>query len=69
VTTRPQHVVFGAGAIGLALTEALQRRGETGIRLINRSGSAPVADDVEVVGGARAGAGRHHTRPSVKRTR
>ncbi len=51
MTTRPQHVVFGTGAIGLALAEALQRRGETGIRLVNRSGNAPVTDDVEVVGG------------------
>jgi nucleoside-diphosphate-sugar epimerase len=47
-------VVFGAGAIGLALVEALRRRGETGIRLVNRSGSASVADDVEVVGGDAA---------------
>ncbi len=51
MSARPQHVVFGTGAIGLALTEALQRRGQTGIRLVNRSGSAPVADAVEVVGG------------------
>ena len=51
MSARPQHVVFGSGAIGLALTEALQRRGQTGIWLVNRSGSAPVADAVEVVGG------------------
>ncbi|MDT7742715.1 MAG: hypothetical protein QOE59_1793, partial [Actinomycetota bacterium] len=50
----PRQVVFGAGAIGLALVEALRRRGETGIRLVNRSGSASVADDVEVVGGDAA---------------
>jgi nucleoside-diphosphate-sugar epimerase len=47
----PRHIVFGAGAIGLALVEALRRRGHQGIRLVNRSGSAPVPDDVEVVGG------------------
>jgi nucleoside-diphosphate-sugar epimerase len=44
-------LVFGTGAIGLAVTEALQRRGQTGIELVNRSGSAPVVDAVEVVGG------------------
>jgi hypothetical protein len=48
VSTRPQQLVFGTGAIGLALTEALQRRGQTGIELVNRSGSAPVVDAVEV---------------------
>jgi nucleoside-diphosphate-sugar epimerase len=47
----PRHVVFGAGAIGLALVEALRRRGHKCIRLVNRSGSAPVPEDVEVVGG------------------
>jgi nucleoside-diphosphate-sugar epimerase len=48
--TAPQHVIFGTGAIGLAVFEALQRRGEI-VRLVNRSGNAPVPDDVEVVGG------------------
>ncbi|NUK78012.1 NAD-dependent epimerase/dehydratase family protein [Streptomyces lunaelactis] len=46
----PNHVVFGAGAIGLATVEALRRRGES-VRLVNRSGSAPVPEDVDVVGG------------------
>ena len=46
----PQHVIFGTGAIGLATLDALRRRGET-VRLVNRSGTAPVPDDVEVVGG------------------
>ena len=45
-----QHVIFGTGAIGLATLDALRRRGET-VRLVNRSGSAPVPDDVEVVRG------------------
>jgi nucleoside-diphosphate-sugar epimerase len=45
-----RHVIFGTGAIGLATLEALRRRGES-VRLVNRSGSAPVPDDVEVVGG------------------
>ena len=46
----PRHVVFGTGAIGLATMEALRRRGET-VRMVNRSGAAPVSDDVEVLGG------------------
>src|SRR5215207_7651267 len=46
----PRHVVFGTGAIGLATLEALRRRGER-VRLVNRSGTAPVPDDVEVLGG------------------
>jgi nucleoside-diphosphate-sugar epimerase len=45
-----RHVIFGTGAIGLATYDALRRRGET-VRLVNRSGHAPVPDDVEVVGG------------------
>jgi nucleoside-diphosphate-sugar epimerase len=48
--TSPRHVIFGAGAIGLATCEALRRRGET-VRVVNRSGHASVLDDVEVVGG------------------
>jgi nucleoside-diphosphate-sugar epimerase len=45
-----RHVIFGTGAIGLAILDALRRRGEA-VRLVNRSGSAPVPDGVEVVGG------------------
>jgi uncharacterized protein YbjT (DUF2867 family) len=37
-------------SFGLATFEALRRRGET-VRLVNRSGHAPVPDDVEVIGG------------------
>ncbi|MDN4611554.1 NAD-dependent epimerase/dehydratase family protein [Arthrobacter burdickii] len=44
------HVVFGTGAIGLATADALRRRGRT-VRLINRSGHAPVPHDIEVLGG------------------
>ncbi|WP_448627114.1 NAD-dependent epimerase/dehydratase family protein [Geodermatophilus sp. URMC 64] len=50
MTAAPRHVVFGTGAIGLATLDALRRRGETA-RLVNRSGSARVPDDVEVIGG------------------
>jgi nucleoside-diphosphate-sugar epimerase len=49
-TPAPRHVVFGTGAIGLATLDALRARGER-VRMVNRSGSAPVPDDVEVVGG------------------
>jgi nucleoside-diphosphate-sugar epimerase len=50
MTATPRHVIFGTGAIGLALLDALRRRGETA-RLVNRSGHARVPDDVEVIGG------------------
>ena len=53
MTTAPRHVIFGTGAIGLATLDALLRRGET-VRMVNRSGSAPVPDEVEVVGGDAA---------------
>src|SRR6201982_3222767 len=46
----PQHVIFGTGDVGLATLDALRRRGETA-RLVNRSGTAPVPDDIEVLGG------------------
>jgi nucleoside-diphosphate-sugar epimerase len=48
--TPARHVVFGTGAIGLATYDALRRRGET-VRLVNRSGSAAVPDDVDVMAG------------------
>jgi nucleoside-diphosphate-sugar epimerase len=38
----PAHVVFGTGAIGMALMRALQRRGE-GVRMVNRSGRLAAA--------------------------
>jgi nucleoside-diphosphate-sugar epimerase len=53
MSTTPQHVVFGTGAIGLATLDALLRRGES-VRMVNRSGSAPVPDGVEVVAGDAA---------------
>ena len=49
-STPARHVVFGTGAVGLATLDALRSRGES-VRLVNRSGHAPVAEDVEVVGG------------------
>ena len=53
MSTAPHHVIFGTGAIGLATLDALRRRGER-VRMVNRNGSAPVPDDVEVVGGNAA---------------
>jgi nucleoside-diphosphate-sugar epimerase len=50
MSTTLRHIIFGTGAIGLAVLDALHRRGQTA-RLINRSGSARVPDDVEVIGG------------------
>jgi nucleoside-diphosphate-sugar epimerase len=50
MTVTPRHVIFGTGAIGLAVLDALRRRGETA-RLVNRSGHARAPDDVEVIGG------------------
>ncbi|MEO7269011.1 MAG: NAD-dependent epimerase/dehydratase family protein [Knoellia sp.] len=49
-STSPRHIIFGTGAIGLATMDALQARGET-VRMVNRSGHAPVPDGVEVVAG------------------
>ena len=37
-----QHVIFGTGAIGLALCESLSRRDVGSIRMVNRSGKADV---------------------------
>lgn len=44
------HVVFGTGAIGIAVTEELVARGRR-VRAVNRSGKADVPAGVEVVGG------------------
>jgi len=43
------HVIFGTGAIGLALCESLRRRDVGAIRMVNRSGTAAVPSGVEVV--------------------
>ena len=41
MTATPRHVIFGTGAIGPAVLDALRRRGQTA-RLVNRSGHARV---------------------------
>ena len=51
--TTDLHVIFGAGAIGLATFDALRRRGRT-VRLVDRSGDAPAPRDAEVVNGDAA---------------
>ena len=50
MTATPRHVIFGTGAVGIAVLDALRRRGETA-RMINHSGRARVPDGVEVIGG------------------
>jgi nucleoside-diphosphate-sugar epimerase len=50
MTPNDVHVVFGTGAIGMALIEDLHANG-TKVRAVNRSGSAGVPAGVEVVGG------------------
>jgi hypothetical protein len=50
MTTTPRRVVPGTGAIGLGLLDALHRRNGTA-QLGNRSGTAGVPDDVEVIAG------------------
>ncbi|HEY6795763.1 MAG TPA: NAD-dependent epimerase/dehydratase family protein [Kineosporiaceae bacterium] len=47
------HLIFGSGPIGLATLDALRRRGES-VRIVNRTGHAPVPEDVEVVAGDAA---------------
>jgi nucleoside-diphosphate-sugar epimerase len=44
------HVVFGTGAIGSAIIEELHAGGKR-VRAVNRSGTAAVPSDVEVLGG------------------
>jgi nucleoside-diphosphate-sugar epimerase len=44
------HVIFGAGPVGLALTDELVERGLQ-VRIVNRSGNAPVPAQVEKVAG------------------
>lgn len=49
-TSDDLHVVFGTGAIGMALIEELAAKGRR-VRAVNRGGTADVPDGVEVVGG------------------
>jgi nucleoside-diphosphate-sugar epimerase len=54
------HVVLGAGAVGMAIVEALVRRGES-VRVVNRSGLR------EPLAGAQSLAGESPIPPSRRR--
>ena len=45
------HVIFGTGAMGMSVMDALMQRGRRRVRMVNRSGRARVPEGVEVVGG------------------
>ncbi len=47
------HVVYGTGAVGMAVMDALVQSGRR-VRMVNRSGKASVPEGVEVVGGDAA---------------
>ena len=53
MSSMARHVISGTGAIGLATLDALLRRGEI-VRMVNRSGSASVPKEIEVIGGDAA---------------
>jgi nucleoside-diphosphate-sugar epimerase len=44
------HVIFGTGAMGMAVMDELMQRGRRRVRMVNRSGHASVPDGVEVLG-------------------
>jgi nucleoside-diphosphate-sugar epimerase len=48
VVAEETHVVIGGGPLGLAVTRVLRRRGSI-VRVVTRSGRAPVPEGVEVV--------------------
>lgn len=50
--TNELHVVFGSGALGLAVMRELVQQGKR-VRLVNRSGKAAAIEGVEVVKGDR----------------
>ncbi len=55
------HVVLGAGAVGMAVAEALARRGES-VRVVNRSGlREPMAGVQSSPGGYRSPSGARRT--------
>jgi nucleoside-diphosphate-sugar epimerase len=47
------HVVYGTGAVGMAVMDTLVQSGRR-VRMVNRSGKASVPEGVEVVGGDAA---------------
>ncbi len=45
-----RHVIFGTGPVGMAIMAELCHKGKT-VRMVNRSGKAPLPDGVELVSG------------------
>jgi nucleoside-diphosphate-sugar epimerase len=45
------HVVFGTGAVGMSVMDALIQRGRRRVWMVNRSGRVSVPEGVELVGG------------------
>jgi nucleoside-diphosphate-sugar epimerase len=45
------HVIFGTGAVGMSVMDALVQRGRRRVRMVNRSGRASLPHGVEVIGG------------------
>jgi nucleoside-diphosphate-sugar epimerase len=45
------HVIFGTGAMGMSVMDALMQRARRRVRMINRNGRASVPEGVEVLGG------------------
>jgi len=42
------HVIFGTGAVGMAVMRELDKQGKR-VRMVNRSGTAAVPENIEVV--------------------
>ncbi len=51
MATQELHVVFGSGPLGMAVARALLAKGKS-VRMVNRSGVAPVPDGIELRRGA-----------------
>jgi prephenate dehydrogenase len=46
MNAKPQHVIFGTGAIGLATLDALRRRGEPGVGVGREGSEATTIEEV-----------------------
>jgi len=58
------HVVLGAGAVGMAIAEALARRGES-VRVVNRSGLREPMAGIQSVTGDRLDARDRLAKPGA----
>lgn len=45
------HIIFGTGPVGLAIMQELVKRGETNIKMVNRSGKGNVPAGVQIIKG------------------